>query len=89
VDPQKQHLVTIASRVHRAVRKLKKGETGTISCGKDCPVEEAKQYLVAYAYHKQKWFEVRFDSVSAILYAQRIEPPALKTPEEDNDPDEI
>jgi hypothetical protein len=88
MDPEKKHLNDIAARVHQALRKLKKGQTGTIACDKECKVDEVRQYMLAYAYHKQKWFNVRHDAVSDILYVERVAVPPLRGPAEDDDPDE-
>jgi hypothetical protein len=88
MDPEKKHLQDVASRVHQALRKLKLGQGSTIACDKEIKSDEVRQYLLAYAYHKQKWFNVRHDAVADILYVERVPVPPLRGPEEDDDPDE-
>lgn len=88
VEPEKKKLQDIAKVVHAALFKLKMGQTGTILCSKELPFEEVKEYVMAYAFHKRKWFKTRHDQVSNVLYAERSPPPPWEKEEEHVEPDE-
>jgi len=87
MDPEKQKLLDLALHVHRALRMLKMGESATISCGTKFPHEEVSQYVVAYAFHKKKWFSTKFDPTSEIIYATRSPPPPWEKEEIEEEPD--
>jgi len=88
MDPEKQKLKTIAQRAHGVLRTLKMGDAGTIACDKQCTMEDFKEYIVAYSYHKAKWFTVTQDSVSNILICKRVTPPPWNHPEPDQEHEE-
>jgi len=75
MDPEKQKLQNISKHVHSVLRTLKMGETGTVACSREMKPEELQLYMVAYAFHKRKWFEIKHDKVSNVLYAKRAAPP--------------
>ncbi|HET9538087.1 MAG TPA: hypothetical protein VFP43_22530 [Mesorhizobium sp.] len=89
MDPEKEHLEEIADRVHNALRKLKMGESGSVACDKEHKRHDVEFYLMAYAKHKNKCFDVKYDAVSELLHCVRVEVPPLKQFKEDEDPDEI
>ena len=88
MDPQKEHLLTVANRVHASLRKLKMGETATITCSKTFPFEEVRNYIWAYAFHKGKWFDCEYNKTTLVLFAKRAPPPPWQDPSLDDDPDE-
>jgi hypothetical protein len=59
---------------------LKMGETGAIACSKEFPFEDVHEYVRAYSLHKRKWFKMRHDTVSNIVYAERAKPPPWEKP---------
>lgn len=71
----KQKLEALAKHVHEALRMLKMGDVGTISCGKQFKMDEVWWYVIAYGIHKEKWFKMRKDNVSEVIFAERAEPP--------------
>jgi hypothetical protein len=89
MDPEKQKLISIAKHVHSVLRNLKMGEIGTIPCSKEYPTEEVRSYATAYAFHKRKWFKLKHDPVSNIIYAERAPPPPWERPPEDSEPEEL
>jgi hypothetical protein len=54
----KQKLETLGKRVHDALRLLRIGDKGIVSCDQYTE-EEVINYIYAYAIHKRKWFEMR------------------------------
>ena len=76
--PEKEELKKISTLVHEALRGLKMDETGYIECAKH-PFEEVRNYLVAYAFHKHKWFDIKYDPNSKIITAVRSIPPPWET----------
>ena len=81
-----EQLASLGKHVHNTLRVLKVGDTGTITCGKAYPAGEVKQYVIAYAFHKRKWFELKHDRTADLFYAKRVEPPSFLPP---SDPDEF
>jgi hypothetical protein len=75
MDDDKKRLAAVSRYVHTSLRMLKMGQTGTISCNKDYPVETIKEYVMAYAFHKRKWFKVSYDKMNQVIYAERAPPP--------------
>jgi len=88
MEPEKKRLVGIALRVHNALRMLKLGESATIACDKDYPVDEVRNYVWAYAMHKGKWFDCKYDPTGKTLSALRVEPGPWNHKDEDDEPDE-
>ena len=88
-DPLEEKLDVVSMRVHRALRMLKLNEVGAITCDKVASANDIKEYITAYAFHKRKWFNTRYDSVSSILYATRVKPPSMIPKEVDDGPDAI
>ena len=70
-----EHLDGLSNIVHDVLKRLKMGETGTITCSKEYPHEEVRLYVNAYALHKKKWFETRYDKASNAITAKRTEQP--------------
>jgi hypothetical protein len=61
--------------VHEALRRLKVGDTGIVSCGK-FPAEDVRQYVEAYALHKDKWFALTYDrTLNSWRAVREFEPP--------------
>lgn len=85
----KEQLTAIGHHVHQAVRMLKLGETATISCSSNYPTTEVRQYLMAYSFHKRKWFEVKHDATSNVLYATRVMMPSFIEQPEEEEPDAL
>lgn len=81
MDPEKKHLQDLSKFIHDAVRMLKMGETASISCSK-YPAEDVRNYLMAYSFHKKKWFETKYDKTSKLLTAKRAPPPPWEREEE-------
>jgi hypothetical protein len=77
-----EHLDGLSNLVHDVLKRLKMGETGAITCTKEYPPEEVQLYVTAYAFHKNKWFEVRYDKASNVVYAKRAEQPNWEVPDE-------
>lgn len=65
----------LSEHVHEGLKRLKIGDTGTIQCSKKFPEKEVQLYVTAYAMHKSKWFEMRYDKAGEIVYAKRVEVP--------------
>jgi len=86
VDPEKQRLLDLGMHVHKALRMLKMGESATITCDKFTD-EEISQYIVAYAFHKKKWFSAKFDPTNLSFAATRAPPPPWPKEEIDEEPD--
>ena len=87
MESEKMKLKEMSAVVHDALRTLKIGDTGTITCTKAFALDEVREYITAYAFHKNKWFKVKADSVSNTLYCERTELPKWDAPEEE-DPEE-
>ena len=75
MDPEKLHLKQISQRVHAALRMLKMGEVGVITCDKTFSMDEVEDYVIAYSFHKRKWFKPRRDEATGTLYCTRLAPP--------------
>jgi len=88
VDQDRDRLKGVSRRVHSALRKLKMGESATIAYDKEYPLEDVRNYLIAYALHKGKWFKTRTDETTHIIYATRAAPPPWDHKQEEEDPDE-
>ena len=82
MEPEKKKLVALGKTVHEALRLLKIGDTGTIKVG-DLPPEEVKNYVWAYAMHKGKWFDCKYDATAKVFTAVRKDPPPWDTGEEE------
>lgn len=65
----------MSALVHEAVKRLKMGQSGTIQCSKQYPESEVRQYTMAYALHKEKWFDLTFDKATNVMHATRVEQP--------------
>jgi hypothetical protein len=85
---EKMKLTEMSAVVHGALKGLKMGETGTITCTKAFTMDEVREYITAYAFHKNKWFQVKADSVSNTLYCERTERPNWDVPDEDPEEEE-
>jgi len=70
-----KHLDDLSKVVHEALKRLRIGDSATISCTKDFKGEEIMLYARAYAYHKMKWFETTFDKTANVVRAKRAEVP--------------
>jgi len=81
-----EKLQALSKYVHDALRTLKIGDSATISCTKEFPAGEIKPYLIAYAFHKRKWFETKHDVVANVIYTKRVSVPSFLPPGE---PDEL
>ena len=73
---------------HEALKRLKMGDVGTVAVTKEFPVDELTRYVHAYARHKNKWFDTRYDATSKLIYATRVTPPPWDKPEEIDDEEE-
>jgi hypothetical protein len=87
-EQQRKKLDVLSKHVHSALRMLKIGDTGTISCGKKFPLAEVRPYVIAYAFHKRKWFELKHDVVSDTLQATRVKVPSFLPVVEPDEPEE-
>ena len=74
MEPEKKNLLALNQIVHEALRKLKMGEAGTIPVGDRTP-DDVRNYVWAYAMHKGKWFDCKYDATSKVFTAVRAEPP--------------
>jgi hypothetical protein len=83
-----EKLELISKHVHNALRMLRVGETGIISCGKKFPVIEVRQYVTAYALHKRKWFDLKHDAISNALQATRVKMPSFLPTTPPDEPEE-
>lgn len=81
MEPEKKKLITLGKTVHEALRGLKIGDTGTIPIG-DMTADDVKNYVWAYAMHKTKWFDLKYDKTGKVFTAVRKEPPPWETEEE-------
>jgi hypothetical protein len=82
-----EHLDGLSNHVHDVLKRLKMGQTGSIPCTKEYPAEEIRAYALAYALHKEKWFETGYDKTTNTVTAKRIEMPDWET-EATIDPEE-
>jgi hypothetical protein len=76
-----EYLDGLHDLVHEGVKRLKIGQTGTIQCSKQYPEKEVQLYVVAYAMHKEKWFETKYDKAGDVVYAARVEVPNWEKPD--------
>ena len=81
MEPEKQKLIALNQVVHEVLRTLKMGDTGTIPVADFSP-EEVKNYVWAYAMHKGKWFDCKYDKTSKAFTVVRKEPPPWDSEEE-------
>jgi len=72
---ENQRLNDLAKHAYNVLRKLKMGDRGTISCGRQFPMDEVRGYIYGYAFHKKKWFDIQTDSVSSSLIVTRAPKP--------------
>ena len=77
MDEEKQKLKRLHNVVHGMVKTLKLNEHTAIQYGKEFIADDVKSYMLAYSYHKRKWFNVKDDKASRTLYVERVEPPPL------------
>ena len=84
-----EHLNDISQYVHPILKRLKMGETGTVAATKQFPIEELQMYVQAYAMHKEKWFDTKYDATSKILYCTRVTPMPWDIPDEVDDDEEV
>jgi len=84
-----EFLDSLSERVHEALKRLKLGQTGTIRCSKEFPEIEVRSYVTAYAMHKDKWFEMKYDKATDTVYAKRIEIPSWEKADEFDDEEEL
>ena len=89
MEVEKQKLTQLSKIVHDALRMLKMGETGTITYNKEFTADMIEEYIVAYAFHKSKWFKTKTDPVSQTIYAVRSAPPPWPKPETIPEEEEI
>lgn len=89
MEDEKQHLNQISTIVHSALKTLKMGETGTVACSKQFSADELREYVTAYAFHKRKWFNIKHDAVSNVLFCERAPPPPWDKPKEEEDEEEV
>lgn len=71
-SPATQRLKELHTLVHSAVRRLKKGQSASIPDGKFTG-DEVRHYLMAYAMHCKKWFDVSHDATSRATHVTRAE----------------
>jgi uncharacterized protein (DUF2249 family) len=74
--------------VHEAVKRLKMGESGTVQCSKQYPEIEVRQYAMAYAMHKNKWFELKYDKAGDVVHVTRVEVPSFETTDQIDEEEE-
>jgi len=77
MEAEAQKLKDMSVIVHAALKALKIGETGTITCKKPFTSDELQSYVTAYGFHKNKWFNVKHDAVSNVLFCERSNPPPI------------
>ena len=75
--------------VHDVLKRLKIGDTGSITCTKEFPPEEVRLYVTAYAFHKKKWFAAQYDKVSNTVRCSRGEMPSWVKLVEDDKEEEL
>jgi hypothetical protein len=85
-----EHLDGLYNLAHPILKRLKMGDTGTIQCSKEYPSEEVMQYVMAYAGHKDKWFDpVKYDKATDTVSAKRAPVPNWETVEEIDTEEEL
>jgi hypothetical protein len=84
-----EHLDGLSHIVHDVLKRLKMGETGTITCSKEYQHEEVRLYVNAYALHKHKWFETRYDKATNTIIAKRTEQPKWNSPDKLDSEEEL
>jgi hypothetical protein len=89
MEEQKHHIIQMSTIVHTALKALKMGETGTVVCSKQFSADELREYITAYAFHKNKWFTIKHDAVSNVLFCERAPLPRWDKPKEVDDEEEI
>jgi len=89
MEPEKRKLVDMSNIVHNALKTLKMGQIGTVACSKQFSADELREYVTAYAFHKNKWFNVKHDAVSNVLFCERTTPPPFEKPESEADEEEL
>lgn len=89
MEPEKQKLIEMSTIVHGALKSLKMGDTGIITCSKKFSSDELREYVTAYAFHKNKWFNVKHDAVANVLFCERTTPPPFEKPETEEDEEEM
>jgi hypothetical protein len=89
MEAEAQKLKEMSVLVHAALKTLKIGETGTITCKKPFTPDELHGYVTAYGFHKNKWFEIKHDAVSNVLFCKRSDPPPIGRGKKDEDEDEV
>jgi hypothetical protein len=83
-----EHLDGLSKLVHEALKRLKMGDSGVISCSKEYKQEEVMLYARAYGVHKHKWFEIEYDKTTNIVRAKRAPIPP-KTLLQETDEEEV
>lgn len=76
-----EHLDGLSAHVHEVVKRLKMGETGSISVTKQYPAEEIRLYTMAYGEFKKKWFDTKHDKASNAVVCTRIPEPDWRVPD--------
>lgn len=67
---------------HPVLKRLKMDDSGVIPCSKQYPSQEVLMYVQGYAFHKHKWFEVRYDKATDAVHVKRTVPPSFRVTEE-------
>jgi hypothetical protein len=75
INSEKERLTGLAKHAQTILRRLRMGEIGTISCSKLYPLDEVRSYVYGYAFHKNKWFDIKTDNVSNSLVVTRAPRP--------------
>lgn len=89
MDIVKKHLMDLSRLVHQSLRMLKMGETGSIPCSREFSADAIREYTIAYALHKKKWFKLTHDEATNVIHAERAPPPPWDKPEEEEEPDAV
>ncbi len=89
MEEEKEKLQKISKIVHEALRMLKMGEAATLSYNKEFTADALSEYIIAYAFHKSKWFKVKVDPVNQTLTALRSAPPPWPKEEVEPEPEEL
>ena len=76
-----EFLDNLSKHVHEALKRLKMGDAGTIAITKEFPLDDVRQYVGAYAMHKDKWFEMEYDKTTKTLNVIRVALPNWIVPD--------
>ena len=75
--------------VHPYLKRLKLNQYAMLPCTKEYTAKEIQLYVRAYALHKRKWFETKYDAPVNGVMAKRVEMPSWRKPVEIDEEEEL